>query len=413
MVKVHEFTLDNGLRVMICPDNGAPVVTVNVTYKVGSFNEHRGKTGLAHLFEHLMFDNTTTGVDKQYDTVCTKAGGSNNAYTTYDHTTYYINLPAHQLEAGLWLEAERMRDFAITEHALTTQRNVVIEEIKQNVENQPYGIWQFLADEASFDEECSYSWHVYGSAADVAGVTMEDARSFYDRFYSPSNAVLCIAGDVDVNAALSKAKQQFGSIPNRSTAAPKKAFDTNWRKRGVHKIQDDNVPVAAVFLLFHFPGTGSDELHDAELVSTILGSGRSSHLYKRLVKEKRVASSVGAYVDKRLQSSVLLISAFAASPNITADQIADEVFETLRNTTITEQEFKKAVNKQRIGLAADLQRTGGIADNVAYYTLFHDDPNKVNTLLQEYSERTLEGLQRQVQLCSDPKSAVRIDIVPR
>lgn len=413
MVKVHEFELDNGLRVMICPDRGAPVVTVNVTYKVGSFNERRGKTGLAHLFEHLMFDNTTTGVAKQYDTVCTKAGGSNNAYTTYDHTTYYINLPSHQLEAGLWLEAERMRSFEISEHALITQRNVVTEEIKQNVENQPYAVWQFLADEAAFEKESSYSWHVYGSAEDVAGVSMADAKDFFDRFYAPSNAVLCIAGDVDVEDALEKARIQFGSIPNRKAGAESGYFDLKWRRRGVHTIKDDNVPVAAVFLCFHFPGTGSDELHDAELASTILGSGRSSVLYKRLVQEKKVASSVGAFVDKRLQSSVLTITAFAASPQITADRLAEELFETLRNTTIEEHEFKKAVNKQRIGLAAELQRTGGIADNVAYFTLFHNDPNKVNTLLDEYSQRTLAGLQQQITMCSDPATAVRIDIVPR
>ena len=132
-IEIHRTTLSNGLRVVVCPDHASPNVTVDVMYHVGSFDERPDRTGLAHLFEHLMFDNTTTGVLKQYDTLCTKAGGSNNAYTTYDYTNYYINLPAHQAELGFWLEAERMKAFMITDHALETQRSVVIEEINQNV----------------------------------------------------------------------------------------------------------------------------------------------------------------------------------------------------------------------------------------------------------------------------------------
>ncbi|MBI2794975.1 MAG: insulinase family protein [Ignavibacteria bacterium] len=413
-IQVH--TLSNGLQVVLCRDTGAPVVTVNATYRVGSFNENRQKTGLAHLFEHLMFDNTTTGVPKQYDSLCTVAGGSNNAYTTYDHTTYYINLPSHQLELGLWLEAERMKAFAITEHALQTQRSVVVEEIKQNVENQPYGRWPSLLDEAAYTSECSYSWHVYGSSRHVESVTMDDATKFYNTYYKPSNAVLSVVGDIDFAEALERVQLLYGGIPNTSNTrhtSDKNSFEHSWKRVGSKMVFRDNVPVPAVFLAFHLPGLDSDVLLDADVASSIFGVGRSSALYQRMVKEEQIATHVGAYVDRRAHASLLTLIIYGSAPDVSTDRLVTSAVEAVASTRIDEVQFRKALNRQRMSLATELQRTSGIADNVGYYTLFLNDPNKVNTILNDYERRSIQSVQEIVSLCSNINKSVRVEIVPQ
>jgi len=354
-ISPYDVTLTNGLRVVICPDNTAPVVNVTVMYRVGSHDEKKGKTGLAHLFEHLMFDNAAPGVDKQYDVYCTKAGGTNNAYTTFDYTTYHIDVPAHNLELGLWLEAERMRAFRITDHALQTQRSVVIEEINQNVFNQPYGIWRKAQQEIAYTEDSSYSWDVYGSADDVASVTMDDAKSFFDTYYHPSNAVLCVAGDVEPSAAMELIERLFGSIHDTSTPIQRTHFSPLMQKRGTTLAIQDNVPLSAVFLSVHMPGFSNNELLDAEITSSIIGTGRSSILYKKLISDLRIASGVGCFLDRRAHDSLLTMYAYAAEESTTVTQLADAIMAALQETTITEEMLQAAVNKMRTSHAAELQ----------------------------------------------------------
>lgn len=412
MIDIHRTTLANGLRVVICPDHASPNVTVDVIYGVGSHDERPQRTGLAHLFEHLMFDNTSTGMYKQYDTFCTKAGGSNNAYTTYDYTNYYINLPAHQAALGYWLEAERMRAFMISDHALETQRSVVIEEIKQNVENTPYGRWRFALDAGAFDERSSYSWEVYGSADHVAAVSMDDARGFYERYYRPSNAVLCVAGDITPEHAIALAEEHFGTIPSGTPIVDRNGFDPAWRKTGVHIVQPDAVTIPAVFLNFHLPGNVEAELLDAEIASTLLGSGRTSRLYRRLVTDDRIASSVGAYADRRQHTSFLTLYAFAATPEIDAQTLADAMLDVATTYVPTPDERDKAVNKLTTSLAMELQRNSGVADSVAWMTLFKDDPHYVNTMIDRYAKVSADDVTAVLRTHVQADDVVRIDVVP-
>ncbi|MCX6141027.1 MAG: pitrilysin family protein [Candidatus Kapabacteria bacterium] len=412
-ITTHDVTLSNGLRVIVCPDNGAPVVNVTVMYKVGSHDEHRGKTGLAHLFEHLMFDNAEPGSDKQYDLYCTKAGGSNNAYTTFDYTCYHIDLPAHQVELGYWLEAERMRGFRITEHALQTQRSVVVEEINQNVFNQPYGTWRKALQAVAYDERSSYSWDVYGSADDVSGVSMDDARGFFERFYHPSNAVLCVSGDVSVDRAIDLANKHFGSIADAKQPIERTTFDDSFRRNGTHTVVEDNVPMSAVFVSIHLPGFLHNELLDADLASTILGVGRSSVLYKELVSEKRIASGVGAYVDRRAHSTLLTMYAYASDETTQAETLAQAIESAIRGFVLGDSQLETAMNRMRTGHAAELQRVSGVADTVAHSTLFWNDPVYANTVLERYSSVTKQAVADILSRCGDPTQTVRVDVVPK
>lgn len=412
-ITTHDATLSNGLRVIVCPDNVAPVVNVTVMYRVGSHDEHKGKTGLAHLFEHLMFDNAEPDNDKQYDLYCTKAGGSNNAYTTFDYTCYHIDLPAHQVELGYWLEAERMRGFRITEHALQTQRSVVVEEINQNVFNQPYGTWRKALQAVAYDESSSYSWDVYGSADDVSGVSMDDARGFFERFYHPSNAVLCVSGDVSVERAIELANKHFGTIPDTKQPIERTLFNDSYRRSGTHTVVEDNVPMAAVFVSIHLPGFLHNELLDADIASAILGSGRSSVLYKELVSDKRIASAVGAYVDRRAHSTLLTMYAYASDETTQADELAEAIESAIKGFVLGERQLETAMNRMRTGHAAELQRVSGVADTVAHSTLFWNDPTYANTVLQRYSAVTIQAVADIINLCADSTQTVRVDVVSK
>lgn len=411
-ITIKEQTLTNGLRVIAAPDHAAPNVSVTVMYRVGSHDEHRGKTGLAHLFEHLMFDNTSSGVDKQYDLYCTKAGGSNNAYTTFDYTTYYINLPSNQAPLGFWLEAERMRDFMISDHALETQRKVVIEEIKQNVENQPYGKWRQGMEETAYKPTSPYSWEVYGSPDDVAGVQMEDAHAFFSRYYRPSNAVLTVAGDIEPERVFALAQEHFGAIPSGEPIADRTTFDTSMCRFGAQQVIEDDVTLPAIYVSFHMPGMLDETNYAAEIAAYILGSGRSSALYKYLVKEKQIASSVGAYFDKRHHASLLTFYVFASNEEVTPDQLASELLSCIRSVVVDDVTFVKAVNKARMSLAYELQKNEGVADSISYHTLFYNNPHMVNTLLDKYTVQTKEVVQSMIGACTSESKWARVDIVP-
>jgi len=409
----YDITLANGLRVVMCPDNTAPVVNVTVMYRVGSHDELHGKTGLAHLFEHLMFDNAAPGVDKQYDVYCTKAGGSNNAYTTFDYTTYHIDLPAHNLELGLWLESERMRAFRITDHALQTQRSVVVEEINQNVFNQPYGVWRKAQQEIAYTSASSYSWDVYGSPDDVAAVTMDDAKNFFETFYHPSNAVVCIAGDIEIGNAQELVERYFGTISDAGATIARTQFLPEMMRAGTHATVTDNVPLTAVFLSLHMPGFSNNELLDAEIAASIIGSGRSSVLYKRLVSDLRIASGVGCFLDRRAHDSLLTIYAYAADESVTADQLVSATTDILSQTVVTTAMLESAVNKMKTAHAAELQKANGVADVVAWTTLFWNDPLYVNTALARYGTVTTEDIQSIVARCASTSESVRLDITPQ
>lgn len=359
-----------------------------------------------------MFDNASSGVDKQYDLACTLAGGSNNAYTTFDYTTYHIDLPSHQVEVGLWLESQRLSAFRIEDRQLQTQQSVVIEEINQNVFNQPYAIWRKAQQLAAYSERSSYSWDVYGSPDHVAGVTMNDASAFFGKYYLPSNSVLCISGDILPEVGIDLARKYFESIPDAQIPVVRTEFAESFRKRDTHVVVPDNVPLSATYISIHLPGFLEDELLDAEIAATYIGSGRSSILFKHLVADLRIASNVGAFLDRRAHSTLLTMYAYANDVAVTADQLATAISNCLSNAVVEDSDRMAAVNKLRTGLASDLQRASGTADSVAWTTLFWDDPRYVNNVLNKYKLVSTNRIAELVGRCSRMNEWVRVDVVP-
>ncbi len=411
----HE-KLENGLDVVIIPKDKTPVVSMNMAYKVGSKNEVWGNTGFAHLFEHLMFEGTKNAPKGSFDKYCSTAGGTNNAYTTYDLTSYIMALPAHQLELGLWLESDRLYNFEVTQEALDNQKSVVTEEIRQTVENQPYGRWRELLAQAAFDEKCSYAWEVHGSIKDVANSKIEDTRKFFRTFYQPKNACLTLVGDVEPDDALSLVKNYFGEIKSGAEKIREYQFLDSFRKKGEKASYKDSVPFNATFLSFHTAGFKDDKIYNADVLGNIFGGGRSSRLYNSLVHEKQIATFAGAFVDKREDGSLVTLVALGNDPGITSDQLAEEIQNEIANfkdNGFKEKELEKSRNQLSTQIAYEMQRSGGAADLVGHRTLFWGDPSGAFDLLDKYlavSEDDIKALADKILI---PEEAVRVDVNPK
>jgi zinc protease len=409
-------TLGNGLNVVVQHNPNSPVVCIYLTYLVGSKDEPFDKTGSAHLFEHLMFEGSENVPKGEFDKICSGAGGTNNAYTTYDHTAYYMNLPANKLELGLWLESDRMNGFAITQKALDTQIQVVTEEIRQTVDEQPYGRWREKMLKKAFTPECSYSWDVYGSVEHVSSVTLDDCKKFFNSFYRPDNAALVVAGNAEPEATFELIEKYFGSIEVPQVPIKRNDFEESHKQGNHHIIYEDFAPMPASFLVYHLPGFDSDEIFKAELLAYILGSGKSARLYDSLIYQKQIAAQAGTYADLRVDSSLLTFYIIGQNPETKPEDLYKAVLEEIekaKTTMVSNLEIDKAQNQLSTILANELQNAGGIADLLANQTLFWENPRRVYTLLEKYKRVTKEELRDFAQKYLVESNLVRVDVSPK
>lgn len=413
-MEIHRYTLDNGLKLVLSPIKESSVVSLNLTYKVGSKNELRGRTGTAHLFEHLMFEGSKSLAKGKFDNYCTKAGGNNNAYTTYDSTSYIMTLPSNQLELALWLESDRLAGFAVTEEALVTQQKVVTEEIKQTVFDQPYGRWREYLAEYAFTKDSPYSWEVHGTVEDVNNCDLNYLEKFYNTYYQPSNACLAISGGFDVDSTIKTVNSYFGNIENKERTIKSLDFNELQKLKPSNFSFEDSVPHNAVFLNYHLPGFTNDIVLISDLISILSTVGKSSRIYKKLINELQVASSVGSYLDRREMASLLTFYAVAADENITPDTISNELQNELNKIVdnVTNYELDKAINQITTHLAYELQSTSGIAETLSHLTLFQNDPYKINTLIERYKSITLNDVYKFMSFLTE-ENRVEIDVVAK
>jgi zinc protease len=304
--------LPNGLKVTIAPDHTVPGVTINLLYDVGSKDEQPGRTGFAHLFEHLMFMGARYVPYPQFDTLMEAGGGVNNAFTTNDITDYYSVGPSNLLETFLWMESDRLLTLGqeMTQEKLETQRKVVLNERRQSLENVPYGKVQDVLPPALFPKGNPYSWPVIGSAADLRAATLQDVKSFFATWYVPSNASLVIAGDVDPAQALALVNKYFGFLPKRPVPQQVTAPDAQLTSE-VRLQLTDKVDLSKVVIAWLSPKRGTPADAACDLLASILGRGKASRLYQRLVYRDQLATEVDVEQESRELQSVFSISALA------------------------------------------------------------------------------------------------------
>jgi zinc protease len=394
-IKFVEYDLPNGLHVILHENHVAPVVSTYVLYHVGSKNERPDRTGFAHFFEHLMFEGTDNIPRGTVDKLISGAGGNLNASTSFDQTDYFFNVPANELKLALWIESERMLHAKIDEIGVETQRKVVKEEKRMRYDNQPYGsLFEQLAKLVFANTP--YAWVPIGSVQYIDQAKIEEFRDFYKTYYLPNNATLAIAGDFDVEATKKLVADYFGDIPRgpeikRPTvelppqAAPVK-FD----------VKEDKTPLNASLHAWRAVPETNPDAYAIELLGSILSSGRSSRLYKRLVEKEQAALNVDAFPFLLEKAGMLGVFATGQQgvPLDQLDALIDEEVEKVKTEGVTQEEYHKALNQQEAEFAGGFGTMATRARNLARYHVFYGDANLINTELDRYFAVKREDLQR-------------------
>ncbi|MBS3775005.1 MAG: insulinase family protein, partial [Bacteroidales bacterium] len=336
-IRFEEYKLDNGLHVILHEDHSTPIVNVSVMYHVGSKNEDPQLTGFAHLFEHLMFEGSENIGRGEYSEYVEKAGGTLNASTSNDRTYYYEVLPSNQLELGLWLESERMLHARIDSEGIATQKNVVVEEKKQNYDNRPYGSILIETMKRAYNKH-PYRWTTIGDTNHIRSASDQDIKNFYDTFYVPNNAVLTVAGDIDKEQAKKQIEQYFAGIPKREKEIPRPEVVEPIKHEEIRDTVYDNIRLPAIIQAYHTPAMGTDDYYAVDMLSTLLSEGQSSRLYKNLVDDKELAAQVSLYPMPLEDPGVALVLAL---PNMNVENkklehAMDEEIARVRENLISE-----------------------------------------------------------------------------
>ncbi len=376
MIQFERFTLENGLRVIFHKDVTTPLAVVNTLYDVGARDEDENKTGFAHLFEHLMFGGSVNIPD--FDAPLQNAGGESNAFTSNDITNYYDIIPAQNLETALWLESDRMLSLAFTDKSLETQRSVVMEEFKQRYLNQPYGdVWLELRPLAY--EVHPYKWATIGKELKhIEDATMEDVKSFFKKHYCPSNAILCIAGNFEVETIKTLTEKWFGNIPSGIKPArllPQEPKQSNKKEKTIER----NVPSDAFYFAFKMPERKSVEYYVVDVLSDALGRDKSSRLYTKIQKEQKLVTEINAYISGSLDNGLLVIEG-KLSEGKTFEEVENAIWAVLseiKNIQLSNEELNRLKNKIRT--AKEFQEQGLLnrTMNLCYFELL-GDANGIN-----------------------------------
>lgn len=402
MIQVNHHTLSNGLRIVHNEDNSTQMVALNVLYDVGARDEDPEHTGFAHLFEHLMFGGSVNIPD--YDVPVQNAGGENNAWTNNDITNYYITLPYQNVETGFWLESDRMLSLDFSPQSLEVQRQVVIEEFKQRNLNQPYGDASHLLREMAYQNH-PYRWPTIGKEiSHIANATLEEVKSFFYRFYAPNNAILAITGHISFDETVRLAEKWFGPIPSRNIPKrelPAEKPQTAIRRRSVER----KVPVDALYMAFHMCNRFHRAYYVFDIITDLLSNGRSSRFIQTLVQEKKLFTSIDAYISGSLDEGLLHITGKPAS-GVTLEQAEEAVWQELdklKTVPVAEDELEKVKNRYESEQIFNNINYLNVATNLAFFELL-GRAEDINQEVGKYRSVTVEQIQETARRAFVPEN---------
>ncbi|MFK7904166.1 MAG: M16 family metallopeptidase [Chitinophagales bacterium] len=392
MVQYKRFCLENGLRVIVHEDASTPLAVVNIMYDVGARDESPDKTGMAHLFEHLMFSGSKN--IKNFDNPLYEAGGESNAFTGSDVTNYYDTLPAHNLETAFWLESDRMMELDFNQKSLEVQQGVVCEEFKENYINQPYGdVWHKLR--ALCYQSHPYQWPVIGkSLQQIQDVSLDDIKEFFYQHYRPNRAVLVVAGGVKADEVHRLAQKWFGDIPTGTSYVrqlPVEAPQTTFRSLTV----EADVPLDALYMAFHTCNRYHENYPIIDTIAEMFSSGQSSRLYNRLVKGRQLFSNLSAYITEDFDNGLFFIYGKLSKgiTTETAEAAIWEELEDLKNNSLEEHELNKVKNKMESAIVFSEASNSNKAYHLAYFEL-KGNIEEINTELHQYTAIEAKDIHR-------------------
>lgn len=394
-IPIETFRLDNGLFVTLSDDRTAPIVAVNLWYHVGSANERAGRTGFAHLFEHMLFQGSEHVGSNEHFELIQRAGGTLNGSTWLERTNYYETVPSNQLALALWLEADRMGYLlpAMTQEKLDTQRDVVKNERRWSVDNQPYGTWMERLTELTFPESHPFHHSLIGSMEDLSAASLDDIKQFFGSFYTPDNAVLSIAGDFDPVEAKQLVGQYFGGIPRGRDRPQLPRMDlpeTFGKPRRV--VVEDDVALPRLYVAFRSPVFASDSYYAASVVGAILGMRRGSRLHRSLVRERQVAADATAFTFDLAKGSDLLVADVVGRPETPPETLEQEVnreIDLLMTNGATQEEVDRAIALIETDMITAMQSASERADRLSMFATFFGDPKLLNQQSEKYEAVTL------------------------
>jgi len=394
-VDFKETTLKNGLRVITVEDHSAPVIAVSVTYNVGSRNERQGRTGFAHLFEHMMFKGSENVGSGEHFLLVFNNGGNMNGTTNEDRTNYFEVLPANQLDLALFLEADRMRSLAITKDNLDNQRNAVQEERRLGVDNQAYGKSGEVQQELIYDN-FAYKHTTIGSMDDLNAASVEDVAAFFKMYYAPNNATLVVVGDFKTADAIAKVRSNFETIARQPDPPPVDMTEPQQKAERRASVDDVLARAIRVDLAYKaLPGNSAD-FYALQVLSNALQSGQSSRLYQKLVKEKEMATNVGGFMDEKRGVGALYTNV-QLRPNVKTEDVETLVYaeiDRLKKEPIADWELQKSKNTTRRNFINGLSSSISRAITLGQYTVYYNEPNLINSRLEKVAAVTKEDVQR-------------------
>jgi len=389
-IPIETFLLPNGLFVTLSEDHTAPIVAVNLWYHVGSANERSGRTGFAHLFEHMLFQGSADVDANEHFELVQRAGGTLNGSTWLERTNYFETLPSNQLELALWLEANRMGKLlpAMTQQKLDTQRDVVMNERRWTMDNQPYGTWMEKLPALCFPEEHPFHHSLIGSMEDLAAASLDDIAQFFATYYTPDNATLSIAGDFDPAEARRLIAKHFGEIPRGKGKPPLPDMSLppifgQWKR----EVVDDEIMLPRLFLAFRSPVFGSDAYYAASVCGAVLGLRNGSRLRRRLVRERQVAAEASAFTYDLAKGADLLVVDVTARPGVAAEQLEQEVafeIDQVVRDGVDAAEVHRAVALIQTMFVSSMQEASERADKLSLFTTYFGKPERLNEEVDRY-----------------------------
>ena len=391
-IEYVEHTLENGLRIVLSRNTRIPNVAVNATFHAGSKDDDPNMTGMAHLFEHLMFEGSPNIPKGKFDEILNNNGGDSNAYTTWDSTSYFICLPSTHLEVAFWLDSDRIAGFGITEEALEVQKDVVAEEKLLYVDNSPYGSVEEESSKRLFAGS-GYAWPIIGDMEQLGKASLEDIMEFHRKFYVPSNMVLSVVGDIEYDETLSLIEKYYGGITSGMNPA-KKPFTAEEITSERSGVIYDNIHLEARFLFYRIPEIGSRDYYALSIISGILSDGESSRLVKELEYERELVHEIDTAVYGFENAGVFAVSAFALKGKSLKEigKRVDEALEEIKAGRINDSDFQKVKNRIETYFSAGRQSIIGLADKFSFLKTYYNDCGRVNAEIMNYLDISKQDL---------------------
>jgi predicted Zn-dependent peptidase len=418
-IPIETFHLDNGLFVTLSEDHTAPIAAVNLWYHVGSANEKPGRTGFAHLFEHMLFQGSAHVESNEHFELIQRAGGTLNGSTWLERTNYFETIPSNELALALWLEADRMGDLlpAMTQAKLDNQRDVVKNERRWAVDNQPYGTMLEKLQELVFPPTHPFQHSLIGSMQDLSDASLDDVAQFFATYYTPDNAVLSIAGDFEPQETRTLVENYFGPIPKGKgiPPLPSMILPPVFGRR-LRQVVPDNVSLSRLFVAFRSPLFGTKDYYAASVCSALLGSRKGSRLHRSLVRERQIAAEAGAFTFDLAKGTDLLVIDVTARPEISVAQLEEEVereIDALFTAGVTQAEVNRAKALIETDLIASLQSAGERADRLSMFATYFREPELINEQSAKYRSVTTADVNRFIKERLGEENRASLLYVPR